>query len=78
MPMGTAMLMYTGVGAVSVVVPLVLIGLGLLIMMRFKKKGEAYFNDAVQFQSYTHTACFGTDTVSLILISDLCRKYAYV
>lgn len=49
MPMGTAMLMYTGVGAVSVVVPLVLIGLGLLIMMRFKKKGETYFNDAVQF-----------------------------
>ncbi|XP_038571972.1 P-selectin isoform X2 [Micropterus salmoides] len=45
MPVGTAMLMYTGVGAASVVVPLVLIGLGLLIMMRFKKRGNMIMSD---------------------------------
>ncbi|XP_073332412.1 P-selectin [Pagrus major] len=46
MPVGTAMLMYTGVGAAAVVVPLVLIGLLLLIMTRFKKKGNPLMSDA--------------------------------
>lgn len=59
MAVGTAMLMYTGVGAASVVVPLVLIGLCLLIMTRFKKRDESYWpektgDDAVQ---YTHAVC---------------------
>lgn len=40
MPLGTAMLMYTGIGAAAVAVPLALIGLGFLIMMLLKKKGE--------------------------------------
>ncbi|XP_074491624.1 P-selectin isoform X1 [Sebastes fasciatus] len=40
MPMGTALLLYTGVGAASAVLPLVLIGLALLIIMRFKKRGK--------------------------------------
>lgn len=71
MPLGTAMLLYTGVGAVSVVVPLVLIGLALLIIMRFKKRGEGAF-------THTHTACCSTYNVSLIFISDLCRKYDHV
>ena len=39
--LGSAMLMYTGIGAGSAAVPLVLIGLGLLIMTRFQKRGEA-------------------------------------
>ncbi|XP_070764544.1 P-selectin [Enoplosus armatus] len=46
MPVGTAMLMYTGVGAASVVVPLVLIGLGLLIIMQFKKRGNPIMHEA--------------------------------
>ncbi|XP_051233010.1 P-selectin isoform X7 [Dicentrarchus labrax] len=46
MPLGTAMLMYAGVGAASVVVPLALIGLALLIMTRFKKKGNKVRSDA--------------------------------
>ncbi|XP_036971608.1 P-selectin isoform X3 [Acanthopagrus latus] len=46
MPVGTAMLMYTGVGAAAVVVPLVLIGLVLLIMTRFKKRGNPLMSDA--------------------------------
>lgn len=36
-----ALLMYTGVGAAVVVVPLVVIGLCLLIITRVKKRGEA-------------------------------------
>ncbi|XP_037625340.1 E-selectin-like isoform X4 [Sebastes umbrosus] len=40
MPMGTALLLYTGVGAASAVLPLVLIGLALLIIMRLKKRGK--------------------------------------
>nr|XP_046248042.1 P-selectin isoform X2 [Scatophagus argus] len=46
MPVGTAMLMYTGVGAASVVVPLALVGLFLLVMRRFKKKGNSIMADA--------------------------------
>lgn len=42
MPVGTALLMYTGVGAAVVGVPLALIGLCLLIITRVKKRGEAY------------------------------------
>lgn len=51
---GTAMLVYTGIGASSAVVPLVLIGLGLLITTRFKKRGEA--NRDVTGQ-YRHVRC---------------------
>lgn len=49
------MLLYTGVGAVSVVVPLALIGLALLIIMRFKKRGETYCKSAVQFHTYRYS-----------------------
>ncbi|XP_070817197.1 P-selectin isoform X3 [Chaetodon trifascialis] len=45
MPVGTAMLMYTGIGAASVVVPLILIGLCLFIMTRFKKRGNTLLHD---------------------------------
>lgn len=48
------MLMYTGIGAASVVVPLALIGLFLLIMTRFRTKGEVYCDGAVP---YTHVVC---------------------
>uniref|UniRef100_A0A3Q3XEL8 Uncharacterized protein n=1 Tax=Mola mola TaxID=94237 RepID=A0A3Q3XEL8_MOLML len=51
---GTAMLMYTGIGASSAVVPLVLIGLGLLITTCFKKRGEA--NRDVTGR-YRHVCC---------------------
>ncbi len=53
MLLGTAMLMYTGVGAASVVVPLVLIGLVFLIMTKLKKRGEAYCDDTLQFHTYS-------------------------
>ncbi|XP_030288253.1 P-selectin [Sparus aurata] len=46
MPVGTAMLMYAGVGAAAVGVPLVLIGLLLLIITRFKKRGNPLMSDA--------------------------------
>ncbi|KAM7011988.1 P-selectin [Tautogolabrus adspersus] len=46
MPLGTALLMYTGVGAASVVVPLLLIGLAFLIVKQFKKKGNAIVSDS--------------------------------
>ncbi|KAI3368816.1 hypothetical protein L3Q82_025802, partial [Scortum barcoo] len=38
MPLGTAMLLYTGVGAASALVPLALIGLALVILMRRRKR----------------------------------------
>lgn len=74
MPVGTAMLMYTGVGAAAVVVPLVLIGLLLLIMTRFKKRGENCCDVAAQF----HTVCYSTHSISLTLVSDLCRESTHV
>uniref|UniRef100_UPI0037E866A2 P-selectin isoform X2 n=1 Tax=Semicossyphus pulcher TaxID=241346 RepID=UPI0037E866A2 len=46
MPLGTALLMYTGVGAASVAVPLLLTGLALLIVTRFKKRGNSIVSDA--------------------------------
>ncbi|XP_023133431.2 P-selectin [Amphiprion ocellaris] len=39
MSMGTAMLMYTGVGASSAVLVLILVGLVLLVMWQFRKRG---------------------------------------
>lgn len=39
--MGTALLMYTGVGAGVVVVPLVLIGLCVFVITQVKKRGKA-------------------------------------
>lgn len=50
-PVGTAMLLYTGVGAASVVIPLVLIGLALLILIQYKKRGETYCN--ILFHTYS-------------------------
>lgn len=50
MPLGTALLMYTGIGAASVALPLLLIGLCLLLMTQVKKRGEPC-KDAVH---YTH------------------------
>ncbi|XP_054458457.1 P-selectin isoform X2 [Anoplopoma fimbria] len=41
MPMGTSMLLLRVVVAPSIVLPLILIGLALLIIMRFKKRGKA-------------------------------------
>lgn len=61
MPVGTAMLMYTGVGAAAVVVPLVLIGLVLLIMTRFKKRGENYCDAK---HSFTQILCYSTHSIS--------------
>ncbi|KAE8294240.1 P-selectin CD62 antigen-like family member P Granule membrane protein 140 [Larimichthys crocea] len=46
MPLGTAMLMYTGIGAAAVAVPLALIGLGFVIMMLLRKKGKTIISDA--------------------------------
>ncbi|XP_060890783.1 P-selectin-like [Labrus mixtus] len=46
MPLGTALLTYTGVGAASVAVPLLLIGLAFLIIKRFKKRGDAIVSDS--------------------------------
>lgn len=51
MLLGTALLLYTGVGAAAAVVPLALIGLCLLIMARFRRGGEAHHNDSAV---YTH------------------------
>ncbi|XP_076582393.1 P-selectin isoform X2 [Chaetodon auriga] len=45
MPVGTAMLMYAGVGAASVVVLLILIGLFFFIVTRFKKRGNTLLHD---------------------------------
>ncbi|KAM9358059.1 P-selectin [Symphorus nematophorus] len=45
-PLGAALLLYTGIGAASAAVPLVLIGLALLILTRFKKRGDPIMNDA--------------------------------
>lgn len=50
MPLGSALLMYTGIGAASVALPLLLIGLCLLLMTQVKKRGEPC-KDAVH---YTH------------------------
>ncbi|TNM88053.1 hypothetical protein fugu_006274 [Takifugu bimaculatus] len=49
MPLGTALLVYTGVGAAAAVVPLALIGLCLLIMARFRRGGEAHHNDSAVY-----------------------------
>lgn len=38
------MLLYTGVGTASVVILIVLIGLALLILIKFRKRGETYCN----------------------------------
>lgn len=73
MPVGAPMLMYSGAGAASVVVPLVLIGLALLILTRSKRRGETYCNDDVQSDACTHSM-LGTQITSLILSSDLCRN----
>ncbi|KAM3619827.1 uncharacterized protein V6R79_014234 [Siganus canaliculatus] len=56
LPVGTAMLMYTGVGAASVVVPLILIGLVLLIMMRCKKKGTPIMSDESRWEETENPA----------------------
>ncbi|XP_029988668.1 P-selectin isoform X2 [Sphaeramia orbicularis] len=45
LPVGTAMLLYTGVGAASAVVPLVLIGLAMLVMTRCRKRGNSILTD---------------------------------
>ncbi|XP_068563186.1 P-selectin [Cebidichthys violaceus] len=45
-PVGTAMLLSTAVGVASVVVPLLLIGLALLIILQFKKRGKTTMPDA--------------------------------
>lgn len=50
MPLGSALLMYTGIGAASVALPLLLIGLCLMLMTQVKKRGEPR-KDAVH---YTH------------------------
>uniref|UniRef100_A0A3B4TZA5 Selectin P n=1 Tax=Seriola dumerili TaxID=41447 RepID=A0A3B4TZA5_SERDU len=57
-PVGAAMLMNSGAGAASVLVPLLLIGLGFLalfILTRSKKRGESFSNDGVQLHTYTCT-----------------------
>uniref|UniRef100_A0A3B4XYC1 Selectin P n=1 Tax=Seriola lalandi dorsalis TaxID=1841481 RepID=A0A3B4XYC1_SERLL len=57
-PVGAAMLMNSATGATSVLVPLLLIGLGFLalfILTRSKKRGESLSNDGVQFHTYTYT-----------------------
>lgn len=49
MPFGTALLLYTGVGAAAGVGLLVLIGLCLLIVTQFKRRGEAHGNDSAVY-----------------------------
>ncbi|XP_053287099.1 P-selectin isoform X1 [Pleuronectes platessa] len=46
LPVGAAMLMYTGITATSVLVPLALIGLAALILTQFKRKGNRARSDA--------------------------------
>ncbi|XP_041646713.1 P-selectin [Cheilinus undulatus] len=45
MPVGTALLMYAGVGAASVVIPLVLIGLAFLIIMKYRERDNPILTD---------------------------------
>lgn len=55
-PLGTAWLIYTAVGAASVLVLLTLIGLSALIVMKLKnKQGEPNCDEAVPF--HTYAAC---------------------
>ncbi|XP_039985252.1 P-selectin isoform X2 [Xiphias gladius] len=56
MPVGSAILMYTGVGAASVVVPLVLIGLALLILTAFKKRGNTLMSDVPSWEERENPA----------------------
>ncbi|XP_034439575.1 uncharacterized protein LOC117760561 [Hippoglossus hippoglossus] len=46
LPVGAAMLMFTGVAATSLLVPLALIGLAVLILTRFKRRGNTARSDA--------------------------------
>ncbi|XP_047198721.1 LOW QUALITY PROTEIN: P-selectin-like [Hippoglossus stenolepis] len=46
LPVGAAMLMFTGVAATSLLVPLALIGLAMLILTRFKRRGNTARSDA--------------------------------
>ncbi|XP_047442465.1 P-selectin isoform X1 [Mugil cephalus] len=55
MSVGTAMLLYTGVGGASAIVILILVGLALLVMMRFKKKGNMVVSD-VQWEDRDNPA----------------------
>lgn len=48
-PFGTALLLYTGVGAAATVGLLVLIGLCLLIVTQFRRGGEAHHNDSAVY-----------------------------
>ncbi|XP_062280435.1 P-selectin [Scomber scombrus] len=45
LPVGSALLLYTGVGAATAIVPLVLIGLALWLMRLFKKKENPIISD---------------------------------
>lgn len=45
MPFGTALLLYTGVGAAAPFGLFVVIGLCLLIVTQFRRRGEAHRND---------------------------------
>lgn len=58
MPLGAALLMYTGIGAAAVVVPLLLVGLVILIVKQLKKEGETLCNCSCSFPQ-TQTACCG-------------------
>lgn len=56
MPVGAAMLMYTGVGAAAAVVPLALIGLALLIRRQFKKRGNKNISDVPTWEERDNPA----------------------
>ncbi|AWP11025.1 selectin platelet-like isoform 2 [Scophthalmus maximus] len=56
MPVGAPMLMYSGAGAASVVVPLVLIGLALLILTRSKRRGIAIISDMPSWEERENPA----------------------
>ncbi|KAF3690985.1 P-selectin CD62 antigen-like family member P Granule membrane protein 140 [Channa argus] len=56
MPVGTTMLLYTGVGASSVVITLVLIGLALLILTRFKQRGNLIKSDVLIWEDRENPA----------------------
>ncbi|KAK2835610.1 hypothetical protein Q5P01_016094 [Channa striata] len=56
MQVGSAMLLYTGVGTSSVVISLVLIGLALLILTRFKKRGKMIKSDVLTWEDKENPA----------------------
>uniref|UniRef100_A0A3Q1HB59 E-selectin n=2 Tax=Anabas testudineus TaxID=64144 RepID=A0A3Q1HB59_ANATE len=55
-PVGNTMMLHTGVGAASVVIPIVLIGLALLILMQYKKRGNRLMSEVPAWEDRENPA----------------------